>query len=77
MPRPLQEKATKKSSPQSSQFPAMGLWALALTACTVWSDIGADAQSGLVHTVRGTSSHVSDIEEDYKQTWFPRLQDAN
>ena len=55
----------------------MGLWALALTACTVWSDIGADAQSGLVHTVRGTSSHVSDIEEAYKQTWFPRLQDAN
>ena len=25
--------------------------------------IGADAQSGLVHTVRGTSGHVSDIGE--------------
>jgi hypothetical protein len=25
--------------------------------------IGADAESGLVHTVRGTSGHVSDIAE--------------
>ena len=47
--------------------------------------IGADAESGLVHTVRGTSGHVSDIaeansllhgDEGYAVNWWRRKDEC-